>query len=143
MLGDFIVGFGGLACSAGGWWMCAVGRPTQKLPYNTFPINGMGLLALTGNGMGFAYTHRRILSTTTITIGRVLASQITGVRAPMCSQCPSRPPQAKERGKSVQNSPITPPAGHSDIVAKCQTAFRQIRQVVTKHLRGLNARLPR
>ena len=44
---------------------------------------------------------------------------------PSCSQCPSRPPQAKERGKSVQNSPSTPP-GHSDIVAKCQTAFRKI-----------------
>jgi hypothetical protein len=33
MLGYFIVGFGGLACSAGGWWLCAVGRPTQKPPY--------------------------------------------------------------------------------------------------------------
>jgi hypothetical protein len=33
MLGDFIVGFGGLACSAGGWWLCAVGRPTPKRPY--------------------------------------------------------------------------------------------------------------
>jgi hypothetical protein len=33
MLGDYIVGFGGLACSAGGWWMCAVGRLTQKPPY--------------------------------------------------------------------------------------------------------------
>jgi hypothetical protein len=35
VLGDHIalgiVGFGGLACSAGGWWMCAVGRPTQKV----------------------------------------------------------------------------------------------------------------
>ena len=52
--------------------------------------------------------------------------QITGVRAPTCSQCPSLPPQAKERGKSVQNSPSTPAPGHSDIVAKCQTAFRKI-----------------
>jgi hypothetical protein len=45
--------------------------------------------------------------------------------ADVLTQCPYRPPQAKERGKSVQNSPSTPP-GHSDIVAKCQTVFRQI-----------------
>jgi hypothetical protein len=36
MSGDFIVGFAGLACSAGGWWLCAVGRPTQKRPYCSF-----------------------------------------------------------------------------------------------------------
>jgi hypothetical protein len=45
-------------------------------------------------------------------------------------------PQRKERGKSVQNSPSTPP-GHSDIVAKCQTAFSKCYQMVTKQLQGL------
>ena len=54
---------------------------------------------------------------------------------PSCSQCPSRPPQAKERGKSVQNSPSTPP-GHSDIVAKCQTAFRQIAKWSLNNYKG-------